>query len=505
MKLFAHFSLYRLASVSTLIGAAFFWSAASVCGETWSRTVLGQSGLQFDEVTGLPVLDIYGYQAPRFPKHYQPSAIESASGINVLRFSYSYTPIPLQFDPNGFQIFGDYFRFDSLLYNGNTWVEGEPFTDWMEGVFSPSYVSCMDGALKVSYWKEHLLCIDTLEGPSSTRLTLPIPAMKGTVAVDANGGVHVISIDADYELWHRYYSDGALSSVKLSDGPVCDVVAVAGEGDTCHVVYTTFSEDLNSNEIFDDGEDVNENGQLDVVPNGLAYQLIDVNVPDPVEILVVDTLIRVCYLDLLFSTTYGLKLVYADPVTNSIRLFERGLSTWSAGQISSSVGSYGPVALDIQADGDAVVSFATQNGLKLSITEEDSGVWTETLIRETSVSAYFTGTDVVVRANGDVVVLTSQRNDAGSSLAAYTISVLPSFLVTQVQPVSIRGAFIVTWPTPGQDVTQQILQSTGDLSDPNSWEDLEQKDWNQWDDRVALETVVEREVQKFYRVLETSD
>lgn len=502
MKIIGFLGFNRVSLPGVLVLGALLVGGSPAIGETWSRTALGQGYVQVNS-NGFPILDIYGDVIPLLPSYYQPSGIVTSDGLNVLRFSATDLASPVEVDPNGFPVSGEYFRFDSLLFDENAWAEGEPFTDWMEDVVSPGYVSCMDDLLAVSYWKDDYLNIDTLEEPSPTRLTLPIPAMKGTVAVDANGGVHVLSIDANYELWHRYYSDETLTSVKLSDGPVCDVVVAAGEGDTCHVAYTTFSEDLNLNETLDDGEDVNGNSLLDVVPHELSYQLIDANVPDSVETLVADALIRICYFDLLFLPTQGVTLVYADPVTNAIRLAERGISTWSVGRISSTTGAYGPLALAMKSDGDCVVSFATQNGLKLSIAEEDSGSWTETVIRETSVGAYFTGTDVVVRGNGEIVVLAAEKGR--SYLAAYTEAVIPSLFPTQIKSVEIRSAFVLTWPTPDENVSKQILQSTSDLSDPDSWEDEEQRNWRSWQERVLVETVVEQEAQKFYRVLEVSE
>jgi hypothetical protein len=83
---------------------------------------------------------------------------------------------------------------------------------------------------------------------------------------------------------------------------------------------------------------------------------------------------------------------------------------------------------------------------------------------------------------------------------------LPSLVATLVQPVEIRSAFIVSWPTPSEDVTQQTLQSTSDLSDPDSWVDVEQKDWYYSSARESIETLVEQDSpQKFFRVLEISE
>lgn len=120
------------------------------------------------------------------------------------------------------------------------------------------------------------------------------------------------------------------------------------------------------------------------------------------------------------------------------------------------------------------------------------------------MGAYFTGTDVVVRVDGEVVVLVAEKN-VGAYLAAYSESALPALLPTQVQPISIRSAFIVSWPTPGDSVVEQVLQSTSDLADPEIWVDVEQKYWYYGEERVALETVVEQGAQKFYRVLEISE
>jgi len=107
----------------------------------------------------------------------------------------------------------------------------------------------MDDKLSVCFWKDSYLTIDTLEHSSPNRLTLPIPTKTVSVAIDANGGVHILSVNAEHELWHRYYFDGGLTEIRLSGGPACKVVAVAGIDDTCHVAYTTFSEDFNLNEV----------------------------------------------------------------------------------------------------------------------------------------------------------------------------------------------------------------------------------------------------------------
>jgi hypothetical protein len=501
MEFIGYLNLNRVVPIGALILAAL-GSAAPAFGDVWSRTSLGQGTFQIDDV-GFPILDIYGDLVLSLPLHYQPGGRVTSGGLNVLRISSEDLVPPFEVDPNGNTVFGEYFRFDSLLLSEDVWAEHDPFTDWVEEVFSLSYVSCMDDSLLVSYWSGLYLCIDTLKDPNPTRLTLPIPAMKGTVAIDANGGVHVLSINDDYELWHHYYSDEVLVDVKLSDGPACEVVAVAGEEDSCHVAYTTFSEDLNLDEALDNGEDVNGNGVLDVVPHEVNYQLIDANVPNPVETLVAEALIRVCYLDLLFSPTHGLTLVYADSRSNAIRLAERDTSTWSMELVSSTAGSYGPVALAVNSNGDRVVSFVTQNGLRLSLAEETSGIWLESLIRETTVGAYFTGTDVVVAEGEEIVVLAAEKGK--SYLAAYARSALSELFPMETKSVGIRSAFILTWPTPSEEVTEQILQFTSDLSDPDSWEDLERKSWRSWYDRVALETVVEQEAQKFYRVLELSE
>jgi hypothetical protein len=505
---FRFYSLPAVGLIQTVVAVMLLFVGVYVpaFADTWQRTVLEQGSASLNHESGFPYMDEYGDILPILPSNYQPSVAVTSAGLNVLRFETSLTTEPQIVSPEGFPVLDNYFHFNYVVLSGNTWSVEEPFSDWLTDVSSPRFASRMDDMLSVYFWIEHLLYVDTLESPEKTRVTLPIPAEKGTVAIDANGGLHVVWINTDFELWHSYFIDASLVQTKLSDGPVCEVVTVAGTGAVCHVAYTTFSEDLNLNNVLDEGEDINGNSLLDVSPLQLIYQSVDGAVSDPAEVLISNSLIRICYLDLLFSPTYGLKLAYGDPVSNSIRFAERAASDWtSLAQVTSISGSYGSLALGIKSNGDCAVSFATQNGLRLGIAEETEGVWEEEVVRETTTGAYFTGTDISMLSSGEILVVAAEKN-VPSTLAAYTRVALPSLVATLVQPVEIRSAFIVSWPTPSEDVTQQTLQSTSDLSDPDSWVDVEQKDWYYSSARESIETLVEQDSpQKFFRVLEISE
>ena len=124
--------------------------------------------------------------------------------------------------------------------------------------------------------------------------------------------------------------------------------------------------------------------------------------------------------------------------------------------------------------------------------------------KESTIGAYFRGTDLAYDENSNLVVLASEKDPA--YLTAYSRVSLPSIMATLVKPISIRGAFIVTWPTPSEEATSQLLQKTSDLSDPDSWTTIEQRNFSISSERGTSETIVERSSPSvFYRVVEVSD
>ncbi len=489
-------------SACAFTGTLALLLGSSSDAQIWSKFVLDVTEMEVDW-NGSPILDESGRPVMDVPSGFQPSLLETSAGLQVLRADSSLYPNPPIYDQNGAPVFDDYAQLSVATLSDGAWAFADPFTGYLSGVANPRFASRMDALTSAFFWKEHLLYVDTFTTPAKTRVTLPIPAIKGTVAIDANGGIHVLWVNADYALWHSYYSESTLAQAKLSDGPVCSVAAVAGEGDVCHVAYSTFSEDLNLNGSLDEGEDVNDNSVLDIADLQLIYRELDGSVAGAEEVVIADTIIRGCHFDLLYSASAGLKLAYANPVENSVRLVERS-GTWSSRQISTTADQYGAIAIDLFANGDAVVSAVTQDGKKLFAWEEGLIQWTESLVDQTSTPDSFLGTDVVVRSSGEVVVAAYEQNTA--YLTAYSKTALPSVVDALVRPIEIRSALVVTWPTPAEDVTSQLLQCNSDLSDADGWETIEQR--NSWDlgwSSTADTTVEHDGGQKFYRVVEISD
>ncbi|WP_146209184.1 hypothetical protein [Coraliomargarita sinensis] len=420
-----------------------------------------------------------------------------------MKVDYSDQPDPPEYNDIGFPVLGEYYQLSLVSLDTGIWSNTAPVTDLSEGIEAPSLVSRHDTAVTVAHWTGDLLHIDTLVSPANTRTTLPIPKRVGSVAVDANEGLHVLAVNPDYELWHYYYADENLTLTKLSDGPVCHVVAVAGEGDDCHVAYSTFSEDVNLNGEIDTGEDLNANGVLDETPMQLIYQSVDTTTPSSIELVDDDTLLKLCAFDIYFSSAHGVKLAYSDPVGNAVRFSERGVSAWSTVKVSTIAGMFESVALDFDPAAGVAITYINAAQNRLYVAEESGGIWSETLIAQVTTGDYFAGADVAFDSDGQVAVLTAEKDRF--YLNVYTRSALPDFLSTLARPIEIRSAFIITWPTPSEGATKQILQSSMNLSDSDSWEFVAQRSVF-GSSNETMETTVEMEgPSKFYRVVEQSD
>ncbi|MGJ8637750.1 MAG: hypothetical protein ACSHYA_00015 [Opitutaceae bacterium] len=452
---------------------------------------------------GFPFLDEFGNPELALPVNYKPSLIATSAGLTVLTIDYSMYSDPPIIDSSGFPIFGNYFQLSTATYQSNVWTVESSITELVENLEAPSLVSRYDDQISVSHFEENLLYIDTIASPANERLTLPVVKSQAAVCIDQNEGVHVLSINANYELWHNYYSDTQLFETKLSDGPVCFVKAEAGQGDECHVVYSTFSEDANFNDTLEDGEDLNGNSVLDDLPNQLLYQSIDGVVASTLEIIADEAILRLCNFDLHYSQGDGLKVAFADPVQNSVRLASSSLSSWSSEQISTVAGMYQSVALDVSSVGDIAVSYISEDHQSLYVSELVDGSWSESLVAESTVGGFFRGTDIAYDQANDIALLTSER--ATNYLNLYTRSSLTSLLDTLVRPIEIRGAFIITWPTPSEAATTQILQSNSDLSDPDGWQFVEQRTVSGTTSETAETTVEQEASQQFYRIVEMSD
>ena len=375
----------------------------------WQKTSLATTSYQLNEI-GFPTFDDFGDVVPALPSDYVPNFYWNSDGYRFLKVDHSTTPEPPELDDSGFPIFGDYFQLSLLTLDDNLWSSSQPITNLSKELNSPILVRRNDATVSFAHWIGDLLHIDTLASPANNRITLQVPRRVGAVAVDSNGAVHIAAVNPAYELWHYYYSDGNLTASKLSNGPVCDVVIVAGDGDESHLAYSTYSEDANLNDQLDEGEDLNGNSMLDKTPMQLVYQSVDATTPSLVELVDNDTLLKICGFDLHFSSTFGVKLAYADPVTNEVRLAERGALSWSSARASTVAGMFESIALAVDSAGMCAVSYVNAARNKLFVAEESSATWSETLISQVTTGDYFTGTNLAFDHADQLVVLTSEKS-----------------------------------------------------------------------------------------------
>ncbi|MDQ8208255.1 hypothetical protein QEH52_12095 [Coraliomargarita sp. SDUM461003] len=478
---------------------------------TWSKTYLAATSPIFD-ANGTPVLDEFGDLVPSIPLNFAPSVRINDDGFHYVWLEMSAMAEPPEIDTTtGLPILGQYHRL-GVATNSGAWSV-EAVTDLAENTDQPHFADRLDGVLSLAYWRENLLYVDTLEQAANTRLTLPIQKMSGAVAIDDNGGVHVAVIRANYELWLYYYDQTSLTSIKVSDGPVCSVSIAAGVGDTSHLVYSTFSEDVNFNQQLDDGEDLNNNTLLDETSAQLIYQRMDAGSLDFSDVIISDTLIKICHLDLYNANSSGLCLAYADPVRNLVCIASKASSDaapWQFQIVSSQVSNSASVAL-AQNDAsstsgiDYAVSYISGDGSQLFVSESSAGVWTESLVAENTSGDYFRATDLGFGADGQPVVLASEKA-ASMFLTGYSKSALPSVFVTEVAAIEIRSAYVLEWAAPAENVLSQTLQSTTDLSDPNSWLDVNTSSSFFDDERDSYKMFVEPTGNsQFYRVLSVTE
>ncbi|MBT62593.1 MAG: hypothetical protein CML13_05205 [Puniceicoccaceae bacterium] len=462
---------------------------------------------------GSPVVDEFGYPVPSIPLNFAPSVRTTADGFRFLWLESSEMAEPPEVDTTtGFPILGKYHRLGVATHLGAWSVE--EVTEFEENLDQPHFADRLDGELSLAYWQENWLFVDTLEQPANTKLTLPIRKMSGAVAIDVNGGVHVAVIRANYQLWHYYYDYNSLSSTMISEGPVASVSIVAGKGDRSHIVYSTFSEDVNFNQQLDAGEDLNNNTVLDETATQLIYQGMDASSLDSSEAIIEDTIIQISQLDLYNTNGSGLRLAYADPVQNSVRFASKANvagAVWQFQTVSSQASNFASVALAhndaSSASGlDYAVSYISGNGNQLFVSESASGVWTESLIAEDNSGAYFRSTDLGFATDGQPVVLASEKAPS-LFLAAYSKSSLPSLLATEVaSSIEIRSAFVLEWAAPAENVLSQRLQSSSDLSDPNSWTNLDLSNAIFDDNSDSYKLFVEPAGDSlFYRVLSVTE
>ena len=474
----------------------------NVCLAAWPKTILDETPNQF-QMNGLPMFDSYGNYIPALPLEYRPTAISGPSGIHVLFSENSMFSDPMMYDENGLPV-ANYFRLQVATLVDGSWSISEPLDTFKEDIAGAALVDRYDDKVSVAHWSGNLLNIDTIDTPSNTRLTLPLPAVKGKVVIDENEGVHVFVINSDYELWYYYYAGGAVSQVMVSPGPVCEVVAAAGSNDQCHIAYTTFSEDSNFNQILDEGEDLNGNEALDGTAYELVYRSIDASVPTVAEVLLENTLLPLCHFDIDWTESYGVKIAYSNPVLNTVYVAEKVTSDWSFTSISSLPSMYQSVSITTDSSGDVAVSYVSADGQSLYYAEEDSATWAEVLVAESSHPKNYTGSDLVYASSGEPFLLSSKKENF--YLSAYSPVQLPSPLNQQVYPTSIRSSFIITWPSLREESIGQILQSNPDLTDEDGWIEVERRNIYNFGSEDTYETIVEKDgVGMFYRVIEIVD
>ena len=481
-----------------------FVALTNVCLAVWPKTILDETSQQFDQFTGLPLFE-NGYPSVALPVEYRPTAISGSGGVHVLFLEYSHHLDPMTFDEYGLRIIADNFQLQVATLADGSWSISEPLDTFKEDVAGAALVDRYDDKVSVAHWSGNLLNINTIDTPSNTRLTLPMPAVaKGKVVIDENEGVHVFAINSDYELWYYYYAGGAVSQVMVSPGPVCEVVAAAGSNDQCHIAYTTFSEDSNFNQILDEGEDLNGNGALDGTAYELVYRSIDASVLTVAEVLLENTLLPLCHFDIDWTESYGVKIAYSNPVLNAVYVAGKVTSDWSFTSVSSLPSMYQSVSIKTDSSGDVAVSYASADGQSLYYAEEDSATWTEILVAESSHPKNYTGSDLVYAPSGEPFLLTSKKENF--YLSAYSPVQLPSPLNQQVYPTSIRSSFIITWPSLREESIGQILQSNPDLTDEDGWIEVERRNIYNYGSEDTYETVVEKDgVGMFYRVIEIVD
>ena len=481
-----------------------FVALTNVCLAAWPKTILDDVSLGYN-INGLPMLDSYGNHIPALPVEYRPTAMSGPSGVHVLFLEHSHVLDPVTRDETGLPIVADNFQLQVATLADGSWSISEPLETFKPDVASAALVDRYDDKVSVAHWSGNLLNIDTIDTPSNTRLTLPIPAVaKGKVVIDENDGVHVFAINSDYELWHHYYAGSAVSQVMVSPGPVCEVVAAAGTNDQCHIAYTTFSEDSNFNQILDEGEDLNGNEVLDVTAYELVYLNIDASVDTVAEVLLENTLLPLCHFDIDWTESYGVKIAYSNPVLNAVYVAGKVTSDWSFTSVSSLPSMYQSVSITTDSSGDVAVSYVSADGQSLYYAEEDSATWTELLVAESSHPENFSGSDLVYTPSGEPFLLTSKKDLF--YLSAYSPVQLPSPFNQQVYATSIRSSFIVTWPSPREETRQQILQSNPDLNDEDGWIEVERRYIYNFGSEDTYETVVEKDgAGMFYRVIEIVD
>jgi hypothetical protein len=149
---------------------------------------------------------------------------------------------------------------------------------------------------------------------------------------------------------------------------------------------------------------------------------------------------------------------------------------------------FNSVALAVTSTGKCAITYVSSDQRRLYVVEEEAGQWSETLISQVATGKYFTGTDVAFNADDQLAVLTSEKDRIYLNL--YSRSAVADLLSTLVRPTEIRGAFIITWPTPSEGATKQVLQVSSNLADPDSWEFVAQRTY--WRNPAeVMETVAE--------------
>jgi len=464
-----------LGKVLGILTGATLLSAAP---EDWGKVPLLTAVVEVDQV-GFPLYDPYGNPRYQTPPYFEPTVrSDGASGLVFLRPKMSLLGEPPVLDPYGFPVIGNYVFLNTATLGGGGWAGPAPVGEWIDGLSDPELVERVDDVLSIAYWVEEKLWIRTLDGGAGSLLTLPIAADRGSVAIDGNGGVNVLWVDADGALWRSYYENETLTSSELSDGPIGDYKVVAGVADRSYACFATAEQ--------------------------LTYVTFEGTGTPVTEVVLDGALLPVEELDLYVTEAGDPVIAYADAVHNVVRVASKDGSDWSSEPVSGVPDSFSHIALTSNSAGGTVVAYIGNQGRSLRVARHSGGAWVENTVAVMDQRGHFVGVDVIVDPDLGTVVLTAEN--AAQSLAVYARDEMPSLLKKLERDFAIRRAGILRWPTPSAEAASQVLQKSADLANPLGWEDVDSRSVRNLNEESVRETVVELDEGKaFYRILELSD
>lgn len=206
------------------------------------------------------------------------------------------------------------------------------------------------------------------------------------------------------------------------------------------------------------------------------------------------------FLDLLLTQNMQIKIAYPDTARAAVRLAEKNLSTWQFTTVSTTPGAFSFLAVAEKNSGGCAVAYTLKDGSALYLSENTLGTWNESTIDSSTIPNYFRGVDLVFLS--DQPLIFAYRNEV-AYLAVYSDEAIPSYYETLVNPIAIRSAAIVTWPSPSPGAYSQVLQRNDDLTVEEGWETIESRSVTLNTPDNEYETLVEIEgTSGFFRVLD---